>query len=285
MMQKKRYIAGLLALLVACTMLLAGCVAPQPSTSVPGGTNATVPSTQNPATVPTTDPTVEPTAEPTEPTQESTPAPTEGPAPEEGTAEYYMQVVYAQQIQRYSAALTQQWNDAECSSNGVSPLLAQYYAGNAMDNVGVGFVDFENDDSWELIIGAVQNSENDPLVFEIWTLIDGEPQMVAQSDAQNRYYLQYSEEDALWYVAWESTRSQEYYGVHFLMLQNGVFEMVQAIVYNAAANPAEPWFMAFDTDMDTSNDERIDEMTAMAILQVNRNLYCAAEYAVFSSIN
>ena len=88
MMQKKRYIAGLLALLVACIMLLAGCVTPQPSTSVPGGTNATVPSTQNPATVPTTDPTVEPTAEPTEPTQESTPAPTEGPAPEEGTAEY-----------------------------------------------------------------------------------------------------------------------------------------------------------------------------------------------------
>jgi hypothetical protein len=196
-----------------------------------------------------------------------------------------MQIVYDQQIRRYSTALAQQWSNAECSSNGVSPLLEQYYAGNAKDNVGVGFVDFDNDDSWELIIGAVQNSEEDPLVFEIWTLIDGEPRMVAQSDAQNRYYLQYSEEDAVWYVAWEIVHSREHYGAHYLILQNGVLEMVQAIVYNAVANPAEPWFMAFDTDMDTSNDMGIDEMTATAILQVNRNLYCAVEYTVFTGVN
>ena len=281
MMQGKRKITGLLALIFTCLILFAGCVTPPATTTAPIDPNTTVPTTQNP----TVEPTAEPTAEPTEPTQEPTVPPTEMPEPEKGTAAHYIQVVYAQQIQRYSAALAQQWSDAECSSNGVSPLLAQYYAGNAPDNVGIGFVDFNNDDSWELIIGAAQNAETDPLVFEIWTLVDGAPQMVAQSDEQNRYYLQYSKEDEAWYVAWEITRSQEHYGSHYLMLQDGVFEMVQAIVYDAAANPAEPWFMAFDTDMDTSNDAGIDEMTAKAILQNNRKLYCAVDYSRISSLN
>ena len=61
------------------------------------------------------------------------------------------------------------------------------------------------------------------------------------------------------------------------MFQDGSFEIIQGIVYQGS-NASASWFMAYDMDMDTSNDESIDESTAGAILNSNRNLYTAAEY-------
>jgi hypothetical protein len=249
---------------ILMTAILAGCIAPQATTGAP--------------TAPTTAPTQQPTVFPTEkPTQPTTTPPTEATEPEEGTAAHYIQVVYAQQIQRYRTAFSQQWSEEDCISNGLSPLPLQQSQGDLLDNMGVAFVDLNQDDSWELILGTVWNADTDPLVYEIWTLTDGVPRMVAQSDGQNRYYLQYSREDAAWYVALEITRSEDHYGSHYLMFQDGSFEIIQAIVYQGA-NSSAPWFMAYDMDMDTSNDESIDESTAGAIVNSNRNLYTAADY-------
>jgi hypothetical protein len=65
-------------------------------------------------------------------------------------------------------------------------------------------MDLDGDGSWELIIGTIKNVEQDPLVFEIWTLKNNEQLMLAQSGSNNRYYLQYAKEDELWSVATSS---------------------------------------------------------------------------------
>jgi hypothetical protein len=250
--------------------ILTGCVEPPASTgSAPSGTTPTVAPTQQP-TVPTT-----------QPTQPPTTPPTEAPAPEVGTAAHYIQVIYAQQIQRYRTAIAQQWDKDTYSANGLSVLPLQYDQGQLPDNIGVGFVDLDQDGSWELILGAVWNAEADPLVFEIWTLVDGAPKMVAQSDEENRYYLQYSPDDETWYVALEVTRSETHYGVHYLLFQGDRFEVIQAIIYDAATNPTAPWFMSYDMDMDTTNDEDLDESTATFMIDFNRKLYIAAEYTPY----
>ena len=248
--------------------MLTGCVAPLVSDQTPPET--TLPNAES--SMPT-DPT-EPSSEPTEPTTEpATDGEYEGDA-----STHYIKVVYAEQIRRYYNALSQKWSEAEYAANGMCALSTQYYEGNPLNHIGFAFVDLNNDGYWELIFGAIRDAATDPLVFEIWTLVDGKPVMVAQSDAQNRYYLQYSLEDNAWYVAQEITKSADQYGKHYLMLQEGKFEVVQAIIYDAAANPAEPWFMAYDTDMDTSNDMSVSEKTAKSIVDSNRKLYMAADY-------
>ena len=144
--------------------------------------------------------------------------------------------------------------------------------------MGFGFADLDNDGRWELIIGAILNAELDPSVFEIWTLVDGEPVMLVQGGTRNRYVLQYVEEDRMWYIVNEGSGSAFSHATYYLMLSEGELVVTQGIVFDAAADEQNPWFMTYDLDGDVSNDEPIDEETANAILESNRKLYTALEY-------
>ena len=263
---KKMSLVVVLCLLAAA--MFAGCG---------NTTNAETPATEAPVT--------ENVSEVTETAATEAPA-TEMPTEEaeedivyEGDASsYYIDEVYAEQIGRYYTALSEKWNEEKYFDNEMSALPYYYYEGNPLENVGFGFVDLDNDGYWELIIGAILNAEQDPTVFEIWTLVDGEPVMLAQGGARNRYVLEYVEEDNVWYVVNEGSNSAFSHATYYLMLNEGKFEVVQGIIFDAEADEQNPWFMTYDLDEDVSNDEPIDEETANAILESNRKLYVALEY-------
>ena len=197
----KKHVLSFVAILLVVAML-AGC----------NGAATETPATQAPAVEATEAPVVENVPEVTEAPVEE-PA-TEAPAEEEedivyegDASSYYIDVAYAEQIGRYYTALSEQWDEGKYLENEMSPLPAYYYEGNPLENVGFGFADLDNDGHWELIIGAILNAEQDPAVFEIWTLVDGEPVMLAQGGTRNRYILQYVEEDRMWYVVNEGSGS------------------------------------------------------------------------------
>ena len=264
---KHRRITWIAIALIAA--LLAGCGAAEP----------TYPQTEPP--VSTVAPTEEATVETTEaPTEVPTEAPTEPSA--EGTVSDYVDAAYAEQIGRYYTALSEQWEESKYFDNDMSALPYYYYEGEPLENVGFGYQDLDNDGSAELVIGAIMNAEQDPAVFEIWTLVDGEPVMVAQSGSRNRYFLQFFEEENAWYVANEGSNSAANFGTYYLMLLDGKLEVTQGIVFDAMADETNPWFMAYDLDWDASNDEPIDEEMANAILDSNRAHYTVAAYIPYS---
>lgn len=191
---------------------------------------------------------------------------------------YYIDVVYAEQIDRYYTALSEKWSKDKYVENGLSSQPVDYYEGNPLNNIGFGFVDLNNNGHWELIIGAISGAEKNPAVFEIWTLINDKPVMVCQADEKNHYALQYVEEDLAWYVAKEVSDSGDKHGTYYFMLEEDKLEVMQGILYDAAADGKNPWFMTYDLDGDVSNDESIDEETATGILETNRNHYTAMEY-------
>ena len=200
----------------------------------------------------------------------------------QSNASAYADTGYAQQIARYYTALSNQWNEGAYFDNDMSPMAVYYYEGNALDNVGFAFLDLDGDDVQELIIGAIMNGEKDPLVFEIWTLKNGEPVMLAQSGARNRYYSQYAEEDNMWYVAYEAENGAANFAVYYLYLSEGKFEVIQGILFDAVASENAPWFMVYDLDWDVSNDMPIDEDTANAVMNAERNNYTNVEYIPYS---
>ena len=226
------------------------------------------------------------TAAPTEETAEAVTEAIEEDIVYEGdAASYYIDAAYHEQIARYATALSERWEEGKYYENDLSPLPSYYYEGNPLDNVGFGFVDLDNDGNWELIIGAIANADKDPAVFEIWTLVDGNPVMLAQGSPRNRYILQYVEEDRMWYVVNEASSSAFNSATYYLMLNEGKLEVVQGIVLDAMANAQNPWFLTYDMDWDVSNDEPIDEETAMAILESNRKYYTALEYFPYLYFN
>ena len=58
---------------------------------------------------------------------------------------YYIDVAYAEQIGRYHTALSEKWDEGKYFENGMSALPFYYYEGNPLENVGIGFVDLDND--------------------------------------------------------------------------------------------------------------------------------------------
>ena len=63
--------------------------------------------------------------------------------------------LYAQQIERYYTALSENWDENAYFDNEMSSLAAFYYEGNPLDNVGYAFMDLDGDGIQELIIGAI----------------------------------------------------------------------------------------------------------------------------------
>lgn len=245
-----------LMILVLALALLAGCHNPQ--TADP--TNAST----DPATTVAT----------TEPTQ----ATTEDVEYEGDATSYYMDAVYPQQIDRYYTAISQQWDEVTYLDNEMCPLVARYYNGSPLDNVGFTFMDLDGDGIWELIIGAIANAEINPLIFEIWALKDDQPVMIAQSGNHNRYYLQYAKETNQWSVANEAENGAANHAVYYLQLVNGEFQVVKGVIFDMMANEESPWFATTDLDWDVSNDTPIDEATATQISDEGRSTYAAAEY-------
>ena len=240
---------------------------------------------------PTVDNTAAATAEPTAaPTAAPTDAPTE-PAEEEDivyegdASSYYIDVAYHDQIARYVTPLTEKWNEDQYLENGLCEVLAAYYEGNPLENVGYGFVDLDNDGRWELVIGAIADAEDAPAVFEIWTLVDGKPVMLAQAGARVQYTLQYVPEDGMWYVVNENSSGAYSNATYYLMLNEGKFEVVQGILYDKEGNGETHWFMTYDMDWEISNDMPIDEDTAYSIRESQMQYYIALEYFPYFYFN
>jgi predicted small lipoprotein YifL len=229
--------------------------------------------------------------DPTKSTAEITTTPT-GTLPTEDDTEYegdassyYIDVVYHQQIERYHTAISQQWDESAYFDHEMSVLAAHYYDEKSLDNIGFTFMDLDGDGIWELIIGAIKNAERDPLIFEIWALKNDEPVMIAQSGSNNRYYLQYSQEDDLWSVAYEAENGAANRAMYYLQLQDGEFQVTQGIIFDMRANENAPWFMTYDLDWDVSNDTPIDEETADSVMKAGRDIYAAQEYFPYSLYN
>ena len=59
--------------------------------------------------------------------------------------------LYAAQLDRYAAALSEQWPEGRYFENGMSELASYYYEGDARANVGVFFPDLDGDGSPEMV--------------------------------------------------------------------------------------------------------------------------------------
>lgn len=264
------------ALVLAASLILTACGArtPAPAPTVSPSAAATEPAETPEATA---------TAEPTEePTEEPVSQPTDEPAGIVNLADEG-RTLYAAQLDRYAAALSEQWPESRYFENGMSELAGYYYEGDARANAGVFFPDLDGDGSPEMVIGAISGAETDPVIFEIWTIADGSPTMIAQSHARDRYYIEYLPDDGAFLIAREGSSGAANSVWLYYSLQNGALALMQGVTYDAASG-IPSWFLTYDEDNDTSNDTPSDETTAQSIVEDHRSRFAALAYTPYTEL-
>ena len=92
---------------------------------------------------------------------------------------------YRPVLSKYYGAYTSGNNTAEYAwDNGISEMIA--YSQNA----GYALLDLNGDGTPELVVGGLgTNSFSDGMVYDLYTLVDGQPVQLACSQARSRYYL------------------------------------------------------------------------------------------------
>ena len=255
------------ALVLALCLLLTACGAPA---SDPAPT-ATPEPTATPVPTATAGPTEEPTAEPvSQPAEESAGIVN---LAEEGKK------LYAAQLTRYAAALSEQWPEGRYFENGMSEIAGYYYEGDARANVGVFFPDLDGDGSPEMVIGAILGADIDPVVLEVWTVKDGAPHMLVQSHARDRYFVEYLADENAWLIANEGSNGAASSVWFYYALQNGELTLMQGVTSESGA-----WYMTYDTDYDVSNDTPSDETTCQAIIDSHTSCYTALGYTPYTEL-
>lgn len=269
-MNKKMKWLGIFAL--AASLLLTACGA-QPTEAVP---------TSTPESTATAEPTATPEATAAEPTEEPTAEPVSQPV-EKSTGIVNMaeegKTLYAAQLDRYAAALSEQWPEGRYFENGMSELAGYYYEGDARANVGVFFPDLDGDGSPEMVIGAISGADTDPAVLEIWTVKDGAPVMLVQSHARDRYYVEYLADENAWLIANEGSSGAASSVWFYYALQNGELALMQGVTSESGA-----WYMTYDTDYDVSNDTPSDEAACQAIIDSHTERYTALDYTPYTEL-
>ena len=98
--------------------------------------------------------------------------------------------LYAMTIDKYVWALTEGWDADKFEEEGMSPefyALAKTEGDKAFDKMGYAYMDISSDGVDELLVGVVDDSDEPSVVYDVYTMVNGEPALVASGSARNSF--------------------------------------------------------------------------------------------------
>ncbi len=125
-------------------------------------------------------------------------------------------------------------------------------------NAGFYVTDLDGNGTPELLLGENQPMSDSTVFYDLYTIKDGELVHVFDGWDRNRYYLctngGFANEGSS--SAFESSTAYYYY-------TNGELRLMQSVIYNANANPENPWRLSTSSDHEVSdNDQLLSESEA-----------------------
>lgn len=190
---------------------------------------------------------------------------------------------YEEIIQGYQTALKEQWDWEKIEENGYSGMLLDFYGEDASKEIGYVLYDLDLDGVAELLIGETDTEEVvNRIILDAYTLENGQAKQIFTSESRDRYYIVGDEGNRAVMIAEEASNSAANSGWFYYILSDGKLDVMQAILYDAAADEEKPWFMTYDTTWDPSNGESVEESFANAIIDSYTGRYAALPWIALS---
>ncbi|MGI6161595.1 MAG: hypothetical protein ACOYJD_06140 [Christensenellales bacterium] len=190
--------------------------------------------------------------------------------------------LYAEVLEKYYVALSEQWDGQALAEASLNILCAYTFEDTPLSSIGYLIVDVDNNGIPELLIGSLaEDGFIDKMVFDMYTMSKDQPELVLQGWERNRYYL-----------CLDNSIANERSGgaglsVHYIYdLESGKELAVrEGIIYENDYDVVNPWYFTSDNDMNTSNDVLISEEDAWEKLKMYKEMHIQLELKPFSKYN
>ena len=97
---------------------------------------------------------------------------------------------YTEILDLYYQALSENWSAGVFWEHEMSPLSVYCYEGDALKNVGYAFLDVNEDENDELLIGSISGDDFvEKMIFELYTIENNEVRQVFAGSERDRYYI------------------------------------------------------------------------------------------------
>lgn len=189
---------------------------------------------------------------------------------------------YQEVLNKYQTMIIDQWDTNKAFDEGLSAMVPELVQMGSGNEVGYVLYDLDLDGQPELLIGEMDTEQPaNRIVFDAYTEKDGKAVQLFESESRNRYYVVEDEAGAIM-IANEASNGAYSSGWIYYLYTDGELKVMQAIMFDASADEENPWFMGYDDDWDSSNDEPISESDAQAIIDSYTNTYAKLDWTALA---
>lgn len=126
---------------------------------------------------------------------------------------------YTLQISQYYIPLEEHWAKSVCSQCGLCDILPDCVGADSLNGLGFCCMDLNSDGINELLICSTDT--NNPIVLELWAIVNEKPKLIARSGEESKYYLRKRKKTDS-YILENSTGLPENETARFYFTFNGV---------------------------------------------------------------
>ena len=187
-------------------------------------------------------------------------------------------------LETYYTAISEQWDASELTDAYLSYMVRNAYtAPEPLSYLGYAFLDIDGNGVDELLIGTVQESDEDltyRMIYDLYTLTNDTPTLVFSGGDRNRFYLC---SDGT--IANEASNSAYQSADFYFALEGDTLVLKEGLLFDADYDGENPWFLTTNTNWDAAGDTPITEEEAMDLFKRYEAMYQAVAYTPFSTLH
>ena len=186
--------------------------------------------------------------------------------------------LYDSVLAKYVTAVNEGWDANKYEEEGMSPQFVEVTEGASGDKlaaIGFAYADINCDGIDELFVGEFGEDAWKGVIYDVYTMVDGQPAAVISGSARNRYY---NLDNYFLVNEWSSGADESGMDVYALMSNDTELVYQYGYKYDGYEDSENPWFQSYDG----KEFEKVDEATYNEYVEGASDRYVRFDYTPLS---
>ena len=154
--------------------------------------------------------------------------------------------LYGDVLSQIKTAIEEEWDANKLEENNLSSMYCTPGI-DAINVIGYAYYDTNNDGIDELLVGEIADGDYKGTVYDIFTMVDREPQHVVSGWDRSRYYaLEYG----MIVNEYSSGAGESGQTTYDIVPNSTELYAQRALKYDEYTDPENPWFVSYDLESD-----------------------------------